>query len=48
VAGVLLGAAVGVVIVFVLEYLESSMIRRRDDIERGLNLPVLASIPAEE
>ncbi len=48
VAGLMLGAVVGVVIVFVLEYLESNMIRRRDDIERGLNLPVLASIPSEE
>lgn len=48
IAGVLLGAAAGVVIVFVLEYLESSMIRRREDIERGLDLPVLASIPDEE
>lgn len=47
-AGALLGAVVGVVIVFILEYLESSMIRRRDDIERGLELPVLASIPNEE
>ena len=48
IAGVLLGATAGVVIVFVLEYLESSMIRRRDDVERGLELPVLASIPNEE
>lgn len=48
IAGVLLGAAAGVVIVFILEYLESSMIRRRDDIEHGLELPVLASIPTEE
>lgn len=48
IAGVLLGAVAGVVIVFILEYLESSMIRRRDDVERGLELPVLASIPNEE
>jgi capsular polysaccharide biosynthesis protein len=48
IAGVLLGAVVGVVIVFVLEYLESSMIRRREDVERGLEIPVLASIPTEE
>ena len=48
IAGVLLGAAAGMVIVFILEYLESSMIRRRDDVERGLELPVLASIPNEE
>jgi capsular polysaccharide biosynthesis protein len=46
-AGTLLGAIVGVIIVFVLEYLESSTIRRRDDVERGLNLPVIASIPLE-
>jgi capsular polysaccharide biosynthesis protein len=32
----------------VLEYLESSMIRRREDVERGLEIPVLASIPTEE
>jgi capsular polysaccharide biosynthesis protein len=48
IAGVLLGAAGGIVIVFVLEYLESSMIRRREDIERGLDVPVLAAIPDEE
>lgn len=48
VAGLLLGAVIGVIIVFVLEYLESSMIRRREDLERGLDIPVLASIPTEE
>lgn len=43
-AGGLFGAILGTVIVFVLEYLESSVIRRRDDVERSLDLPVLATI----
>jgi capsular polysaccharide biosynthesis protein len=43
-AGALFGAILGIVLVFVLEYLESSVIRRREDIERSLDLPVLASI----
>ncbi len=44
-AGAILGLILGGVIVFVLEYLESSIVRRRDDIERALDLPVLAAIP---
>jgi capsular polysaccharide biosynthesis protein len=32
----------------VLEYLESSIVRRREDIERALDLPVLATIPDME
>lgn len=46
IAGGMLGLLVGGIIVFVLEYLESSIVRRREDIERVLELPVLASIPA--
>jgi capsular polysaccharide biosynthesis protein len=46
IVGGLLGALTGIVIVFLLEYLESSTVRRRDDIERGLSLPVLATIPS--
>jgi capsular polysaccharide biosynthesis protein len=45
VAGGLFGVIIGVVIVFSLEYLESSIVRRREDIERSLELPVLANIP---
>lgn len=45
VAGGVIGLVLGGVIVFVLEYLESSIVRRRDDIERALELPVLAVIP---
>lgn len=46
-AGALLGMLLGGVIVFVLEYLESSIIRRREDVER-LELPVLTTIPDME
>ncbi|MBW4438707.1 MAG: hypothetical protein KME04_16320 [Pleurocapsa minor GSE-CHR-MK-17-07R] len=48
VAGGLLGGLIGVVLVFVLEYLESSVVRRRDDLERTVDLPVLATIPHHE
>jgi capsular polysaccharide biosynthesis protein len=44
-AGGLLGVLLGAVIVFVLEFLESGIIRRRSDLERQLELPVLATIP---
>jgi capsular polysaccharide biosynthesis protein len=44
-AGGLFGGILGVIIVFVLEYLESSIVHRREDIERSLDLPVLASVP---
>jgi capsular polysaccharide biosynthesis protein len=44
-AGAMLGVLLGGVIIFVLEYLESSIVRRRDDLERALDLPVLAAIP---
>jgi capsular polysaccharide biosynthesis protein len=45
--GVLLGALVGGVIVFTLEYLESGVVRRREDIER-LEIAVLATVPDGE
>jgi capsular polysaccharide biosynthesis protein len=44
-AGAVLGLLLGGVIVFVLEYLESSVVRRREDLERALDMPVLAAIP---
>jgi capsular polysaccharide biosynthesis protein len=44
-AGAVLGLLLGGIIVFVLEYLESSVVRSREDIERSLELPVLAAIP---
>ncbi len=47
-AGAVLGLILGGVIVFVLEYFESNIIRRRDDVLRSLDVPVLGTIPAEE
>ncbi|MCB9450888.1 MAG: hypothetical protein H6672_05580 [Anaerolineaceae bacterium] len=47
-AGGVLGLLLGGVIVFVLEFLESSVIRHRDDVERTLELPLLAAIPDTE
>ncbi len=47
-AGAVLGVLVGGVIVFVLEYLESNVIRDQNDIERSLGIPVLGAIPPEE
>ncbi len=44
-AGAVLGLLLGGVIVFVLEYLESSVIRSAADIQRQFNLPVLGMIP---
>lgn len=44
-AGAIIGFLLGGIVVFVLEYLESSVVRRREDIERQLELPVLATIP---
>ncbi|MBA3874580.1 MAG: hypothetical protein H0X30_36085 [Anaerolineae bacterium] len=44
-AGAVLGAIVGAIIIFILEYFESSVIRRREDLERVMEIPVLASIP---
>jgi capsular polysaccharide biosynthesis protein len=44
-AGAVLGVLVGGVIVFVLEFVESGTIRRREDVERT-ELPVLATIPS--
>lgn len=45
--GALAGFFLGGVIVFVLEFLESSIIRRRDDVERIGHLPVLAAVPGD-
>lgn len=47
-AGGILGALVGGLIIFVLEYLEANIVRSRQDLERGLGLAVLSSVPALE
>jgi capsular polysaccharide biosynthesis protein len=47
VAGAILGLLLGGVVIFVLEYLESNILRTPDDLERWLDKPILAAIPAE-
>lgn len=45
-AGAVLGALLGTVIVFGLEYLEAGTIRTAEDVERHVDLPVLGAIPS--
>jgi len=45
--GGLAGFFLGVVLIFVLEYLESNLIRRREDLEKAMNIKVLAAVPSE-
>lgn len=47
-AGGMLGLLIGGVIVFLLEYLESNIVRSKEDVSRFLELPVLAAIPADD
>ncbi|MBN1285787.1 MAG: hypothetical protein JXB47_10345 [Anaerolineae bacterium] len=47
-AGAILGAFAGGVVVFALEYMQAGVVRRAEDIERALGAPVLAQIPSEE
>ena len=47
-AGAILGALAGGVIVFALEYAQANVIHRAADAERALGLPVLAQIPADD
>ena len=44
-AGAVLGALLGVVVVFAIEWLESDIVRSSEDIERYLGVPVIGSIP---
>lgn len=47
VAGAVFGALIGVIVIFVLEWLESGVVRRTEDIERYLDIPVIGSIPGQ-
>lgn len=44
-AGAILGALIGVLLVFVLEWLESDIVRTAEDVERFIGVTVLGSIP---
>ena len=44
-AGAILGALIGLVVVFALEWIESDIVRTAEDVERFIGLTVLGSIP---
>ena len=44
-AGGVFGALLGIIIIFVLEWIESGVVRRAEDIERYLDIPVIGRIP---
>lgn len=45
--GAIGGLFLGVILIFVLEYLDSNVIRRRADVENSVGMRVLAAVPAE-
>ena len=44
-AGAVFGALVGVIIIFLLEWIDSGILRRKEDIEKHLDIPVIGTIP---
>lgn len=46
-AGAIFGLLLGVALVFLLEWLASGVMRRSEDVERYLNVPVIGVIPQE-
>lgn len=46
-AGAVFGSLLGIVVVFLIEWLESGILRRPEDIERHLDIPVIGRIPQQ-
>ncbi|MDX1664226.1 MAG: Wzz/FepE/Etk N-terminal domain-containing protein [Candidatus Promineifilaceae bacterium] len=46
-AGALFGALLGIIVIFVLEWIESGILRRAEDVERYLDIPVIGTIPQQ-
>lgn len=44
-AGGVFGALLGIVVIFLLEWIESGVMRRPEDVERYLDIPVVGTIP---
>jgi capsular polysaccharide biosynthesis protein len=44
-AGAVFGALLGIVVIFILEWIESGVVRRPEDVERYLEIPVIGNIP---
>lgn len=47
-AGAVFGALLGIIVIFILEWVESGIVRRREDVEKYLELPVIGTIPGRE
>jgi capsular polysaccharide biosynthesis protein len=47
IAAAIFGALIGIIIVLALEWIESGVFRRSEDIERYLEIPVIGSIPGQ-
>ncbi len=46
-AGAVFGVLLGIILVFALEWIESGVVRRSEDVERYLDIPVVGSIPGQ-
>ncbi|MCA9930307.1 MAG: hypothetical protein KC419_17610 [Anaerolineales bacterium] len=46
-AGGVFGALLGIIIIFLLEWIESGVMRRTQDVERYLDIPVIGRIPGQ-
>lgn len=46
-AGGVFGALLGIIVIFVLEWIESGVVRRAEDVERYLEIPVVGRIPGQ-
>lgn len=46
-AGGVFGALLGIIVIFVLEWIESGVLRRAEDVERYLDIPVVGQIPGQ-
>lgn len=44
-AGFVFGALLGILLIFALEWVESGIVRRSEDVERYLEIPVIGTIP---
>lgn len=44
-AGGVFGALLGIIVIFLLEWIESGIVRRSEDVERYLEIPVIGTIP---
>ncbi|MCA9945732.1 MAG: hypothetical protein H6656_16360 [Ardenticatenaceae bacterium] len=47
-AGGVFGALLGIIVIFVLEWIESGVVRRAEDVERYLEIPVVGRIPGNQ